>query len=135
MAGLVIATHAGLAQEFLSACEMIIGPISNVRAVGIRKEDSVETIRDSLAAAIAAVRSEQQEGVIIMTDLFGGTPANISISFLEQGKVEVLTGVNLPMILKFFNSQEDMPLSELAGILKAFGQQSISLASDFLPKG
>jgi mannose PTS system EIIA component len=135
MAGLVIATHAGLAQEFLSACEMIIGPISNVRAVGIRKEDSVEMIRDSLAAAIAEVRGEQQDGVIIMTDLFGGTPANISISFLEQEKVEVLTGVNLPMILKFFNSQEDMPLSELAGILRAFGQQSISLASDFLPKG
>jgi mannose PTS system EIIA component len=135
MAGLVIATHAGLAQEFLNACEMIIGPNRNVRAVGIRKEDSVETIRDSLAAAIVEVRGADNDGVIIMTDLFGGTPANISISFLEPEHVEVLTGVNLPMILKFFNSQEDMPLSELAGILRAFGQQSISLASDFLPKG
>lgn len=134
MAGLVIATHAGLAQEFLNACEMIIGPTRNVRAVGIRKEDSVEAIRDSLAAAIAEV-SGGGDGVIVMTDLFGGTPANISISFLEPEQVEVLTGVNLPMILKFFNSQEDMPLSELAGILRAFGQQSISLASDFLPKG
>jgi mannose PTS system EIIA component len=135
MAGLVIATHAGLAQEFLRACEMIIGPTRNVRAVGIHKEDSVEKIRDSLASAIAEVRAEEKGGVIIMTDLFGGTPANISISFLQPEEVEVLTGVNLPMILKFFNSQEDMPLSELAGILKAFGQQSISMASDFLPKG
>jgi mannose PTS system EIIA component len=135
MAGLVIATHAGLAQEFLRACEMIIGPTRHARAVGIHKEDSVETIRESLVMAIAEVKSGDDGGVVIMTDLFGGTPANISISFLEAGKVEVLTGVNLPMILKFFNCQEDMPLAELAGILKAFGQQSISMASDFLPKG
>jgi PTS system mannose-specific IIA component len=133
MIGLVIATHARLADELINACEMIIGPVQNVRAVGIRGEDSVEDIRNCLSRAVEAVGGDG-EGVIIMTDMFGGTPANISLAFLDPSKIEVLTGVNLPMVLKFFNSQENLPLPELAGILKAYGQQSISLASEFLQK-
>jgi PTS system mannose-specific IIA component len=69
-----------------------------------------------------------------MTDMFGGTPANLSLSFLDPQRVEVLTGVNLPMVLKFFNTQEELALPELAAILKSYGQQSISLASEFLQK-
>ncbi len=132
MIGLVIATHSNLAQEFISAAEMIIGPASNVTAVCIRKEDSVETIRKSVQKAIQEV-GKDGEGVLVMTDMFGGTPANISLSLLEPKRIEVLTGVNLPMILKFFNSQEGLSLAELAAMLKAYGQQSISLASEFLP--
>ena len=132
MIGLVVATHSKLAQEFLNAAEMIIGPAENVQAVCIRKEDSVEEIRQGILAAVEMV-GKDGEGVLIMTDMFGGTPANISLSLLEPRRIEVLTGVNLPMVLKFFNSQEGLSLSELSVMLKAYGQQSISLASEFLP--
>ncbi len=133
MVGLVLATHSNLAEEFLRASEMIIGPLRNALAVGITREDSVENIRTRILQAIETAGSDN-EGVIIMTDLFGGTPANISLSFLEPTRVEILTGVNLPMVLKFFNAQEDLALTELAALLKAYAQQSISLASEFLQK-
>jgi PTS system mannose-specific IIA component len=133
MIGLVIATHSRLAEEFLKAAEMIIGPLRGVRTVCIRTEDNVEQIRDSITKAMDEAGADG-EGVVIMTDMFGGTPANISLSFLDPQRIEVLTGVNLPMILKFFNTQEGLSLSELAGMLKAYGQQSISLASEFLQK-
>ncbi|AJF06988.1 PTS sugar transporter subunit IIA [Geoalkalibacter subterraneus] len=133
MIGLVIASHAGLALEMLRATEMIVGPIEEAEAVCIQREDSVEDARSALAAAIEAVRVDG-EGVLIMTDLFGGTPANLAISFLEPGQIEVLTGVNLPMVLKFFNSREDLDVSQLAAMLKAYGQQSMALASDFLDR-
>jgi PTS system mannose-specific IIA component len=133
MVGLVIATHSNLAGELISASEMIIGPSKNARGVCIRKEDSIDNIRNGVVRAIKEV-GQDGEGVIIMTDMFGGTAANISLSFLEPGRIEVLTGVNLPMVLKFFNSQEGLSLAELATMLKAYGQQSISLASEFLHK-
>jgi len=93
----------------------------------------MESIRDAIAAAIAEVVKDGH-GVIIVTDMFGGTPANVSMTFLEPQVVEVLTGVNLPMLLKFFNSQENLALDELAGILKSYGQQSIALASEYLQR-
>ena len=133
MIGLVIASHAGLAQELLSAAEMILGTPTHARAVCIRREDSVEDVRNALAQAVQEA-SRDGEGVLIMTDMFGGTPANISLSFLEPQKVEVLTGANLPMVLKFFNSREGIGVSELAAMLKAYGQQSMALASEFLEK-
>ncbi|PLX86022.1 MAG: PTS sugar transporter [Desulfuromonas sp.] len=133
MVGLVIATHSRLAEELIAASEMIIGPAQNARSVCITREDSVESIRLGISRAIEEV-TEGREGVVIMTDMFGGTPANISLSFLEPQRVEVLTGVNLPMVLKFFNSQEGLSLGELASMLKAYGQQSISLASEILAK-
>ncbi len=136
MIGLVIATHSRLAEEFIRASEMIIGPARNARSVCVAREDSVEQIRICLERAIEAVGGDG-EGVLIMTDMFGGTPSNISLSFLSSENIsseniEVLTGVNLPMVLKFFNSQDGIALTELAGLLKAYGGQSISLASDFL---
>lgn len=130
MIGLVIATHANLGSEILQATEMIIGTLSQARAVGIRKEDSVEEIRAAVAGAIEEVSA--QDGVIVMTDMFGGTPSNISLAFLEPQRVEVLTGVNLPMVLKFFNSQEGLTLAELALLLQSYGQQGITLPSQFL---
>jgi PTS system mannose-specific IIA component len=133
MVGLVIATHSRLGEEFIRACEMIVGPLRNARAVGISKEDSVDHIRAGIFRAIEDVGGDG-DGVIIMTDMFGGTPANIGLSFLEPLRIEVLTGVNLPMVLKFFNTQEGLSLAEFAAMLKAYGQQSISLASEFLQK-
>ena len=93
----------------------------------------MEDIRDAIASALAEV-STDGKGVIIVTDMFGGTPANVSMTFLEPQSVEVLTGVNLPMLLKFFNSQENLALDELAAILKSYGQQSIALASEYLQR-
>ncbi len=133
MIGLVVATHGNLGNELLASAQMIIGPVRNARAVSITQESSMESIRDAIAAAIAEVVKDGH-GVIIVTDMFGGTPANVSMTFLEPQEVEVLTGVNLPMLLKFFNSQENLALDELAGILKSYGQQSIALASEYLQR-
>lgn len=131
MIGLVVATHGNLGSELLKSAQMIIGPVMNARAVSITQDSSMEAIRDAIAAAVDEVGNDDH-GVIIVTDMFGGTPANVSMTFLEPQSVEVMTGVNLPMILKFFNSQETIGLDELAGILKSYGQQSIALASEYL---
>ena len=131
MIGLVIATHAQLAEELAAAAALIIGPSDRVRTVAIRQGGGVEEIRADIAAAIEGV-NQDDDGVIIMTDMFGGTPSNISVSFLDPERVEVITGINLPMVLKFFNSPENLTVAELARMLKAYGQQSITLASEFL---
>jgi PTS system mannose-specific IIA component len=133
MIGLVVATHGNLGAELLASAQMIIGPVLNARSVSINQENSMEDIRDAIDKAVKEVTSDEA-GVIIVTDMFGGTPANVSMTFLEPQSVEVLTGANLPMLLKFFNSQESLGLDELAGILKSYGQQSIVLASEYLKR-
>ena len=133
MIGLVVTTHGNLGTELLASVQMIIGPVRNARAVSITQDGSMEDIRDAIAAAVVEVGSDDH-GVIIVTDMFGGTPANVSMTFLEPQVVEVLSGVNLPMLLKFFNSQESLGLDELAGTLKSYGQQSIALASEYLQR-
>ena len=133
MIGLVVATHGNLGAELLASAQMIIGPVLNARSVSINQENSMEDIRDAIDKAIKEVSSDDA-GVIIVTDMFGGSPANVSMTFLEPQSVEVLTGANLPMLLKFFNSQESLGLDELAGILKSYGQQSIALASEYLKR-
>jgi PTS system mannose-specific IIA component len=133
MVGLIIATHGNLGKELLASAQMILGPVRNATHVSITQENSMEEIRDAIALAATQVGSDGH-GVIIVTDMFGGTPANVSMTFLEPKAVEVLTGVNLPMLLKFFNSQESLDLDELATILKSYGQQSIALASEYLQR-
>lgn len=129
MIGLVLVTHAGLARELLAAAEMIVGPVEMAEAVGIQAGDPVDSIRTGIEEAIGKVSSE---GVIIMTDMFGGTPSNMSLSFLEDNRVEVMTGVNLPMLIKFFSDRDKVNISELAAQLKACGRESISVAGDYL---
>ncbi len=133
MIGLVVATHGHLGSELLASVQMIIGPVRNARSVSINQDNSMEDIRAAIDKAIKEVGADGA-GVIIVTDMFGGTPANVSMTFLEPQLVEVLTGVNLPILLKFFNSQENLGLDELAGILKSYGQQSIALASEYLKR-
>jgi len=133
MIGLVVATHGNLGSELLTSAQMIIGPVINARSVSINHDSSMEAVRDAIAKAVAEV-GKDDHGVIIVTDMFGGTPANLSMTFLEPKRVEVMTGVNLPMILKFFNSQESLGLDELTRILKSYGQQSIALASEYLQR-
>ncbi len=133
MVGLIVATHGNLGAELLLSTQMIIGPVRNAKAVSINQDHSMEDIRDAIATAVNEVGTDGN-GVIIVTDMFGGTPANVSMTFLEPKAVEILTGVNLPMLLKFFNSQENLGLDELAEILKSYGRQSIALASEYLQR-
>jgi len=131
MKGLIVAAHANMAEELLHACELIIGPLPRACAISVRRENNIDEIRRLFAASIDTVGAEGAQ-VLIMTDMLGGTPANIGMSFLEPGRIDLLTGVNLPMLLKFFNSQESLSLDELTEILRAYGQQAIHLASNLL---
>lgn len=131
MIGLVLVTHAGLAEELLVAAEMIVGKIERAETVGIKADMKVEAIMSSITGAIEKVSGD---GVIIMTDMFGGTPSNMSLSFLDENKVEVLTGVNLPMVIKFATERSKVGVSELAQKLKECGLESISVAGEYLKK-
>jgi len=131
MIGLVLVAHAGIAQEFLGAAEMIMGKIEGVEAVSIKPDDQVDLIRDAIAGAIKKVDSD---GVIIMTDMFGGTPSNMSLSFLQENRIEVITGVNLPMMIKFVADRAKFGVAELAEKLKQCGRESIIVAGEYLKK-
>lgn len=133
MVGLVIATHCGLSGELVRTAEMIIGPLTKVAAIGISRQDGPEEIRQRFRGAIDEV-GKDGDGVLVLTDMFGGTPSNIGFSFLEQGQVDVLSGVNLPMLLRASQERNGRSLAELALLLKDYGQQSILLASDILAK-
>ncbi len=130
MIGAVIITHGELASALLKTAESITGHIEGVRIVPVEKADNTEEIRDVLTSATAEVDSAA--GVIIFTDMFGGTPSNIALSMLNNGNIEVITGVNLPVLIKFFGNRTDKPLTELAGMLKEYGRESIVLAGDIL---
>lgn len=130
MTGVVIVCHCDLAQEFLKTLELIIGPVDGFQAVSIDPKQDVEAIRAEIASGLKKV--EEGEGVLILTDMFGGTPSNISLSFLDEKKVEVISGVNLPMLIKLANFREGKSLEELAAFIKAYGQRNISIASEIL---
>jgi len=130
MVGAIIITHGSLAGSLLEVAESIAGKMENVKIVSIKNSDTTEGIRNTLASFVKEVN--RGKGVVIFTDMFGGTPSNIALSMLEVGKVEILTGVNLPIILKFVNYRVDKPLKELVLLLKEFGQKSIVLAGDML---
>ena len=131
MTGIVIVTHSNLGTALIEAAEFIFGshPAATI-AVSIDINEDVEKLRKEIAEAIKKV--SRKEGVIILTDMFGGTPSNLSYSFLEDGKIEVLSGVNLPVLVKAINSREKLNLGELAQTLEAYGKKSISLASGIL---
>jgi PTS system mannose-specific IIA component len=131
----VIVTHGHLAGELLAAAEMIIGPVSHITSVSIGWHDDVDVARDEVQRAIARV--SQKVGVLLLTDMFGGTPTNIASMFLEEGKVEVITGVNLPMVIKLATQTRSEPLSEMARRICDQGRQGIYMAGDLLtpPKG
>lgn len=131
MIGLLLVAHAGLARELLTAAEMIVGEIERAEAIGINPADQVDGIRDAIAGAIGRIG---EDGILIMTDMFGGTPANIGLSFLEENRVEVLTGVNLPMVIKFAADRGGETVAALAEKLQKCGRESISVAGGYLKK-
>jgi PTS system mannose-specific IIA component len=130
MIGGVIVTHGQLANELVSAAEMIVGEIHHIIAVSIGWHDEVDIAREEIERAIQQVDSGG--GVLLLTDMFGGTPTNIAASFLGQAPVEVVTGVNLPMVIKLAVQGKDESLAELARRVRDEGQQQIHLAGDIL---
>ena len=131
MIGIVIVTHSQLGEALIEAAEFIIGnrPAA-LEPVSIDLSESAEKLRQKIAEGINKVRGT--EGVLILTDMFGGTPSNLSYSFLEEGHIEVLSGVNLPILVQAANMRNKMKLDRLAADLEEFGKKSISLASGIL---
>ena len=130
MVGLVVATHGKLAEELLHTAEGIVGPLERCEAVSVGAGSSMEDARARLADAVHRV--DAGAGVLVLTDMFGGTPANLALTFLDE-KVEVVTGVNLPMILKLATARQDeLGLRAAAELVTAHGQKNITLASELL---
>ncbi|MGC4001273.1 MAG: PTS sugar transporter subunit IIA [Anaeromyxobacter sp.] len=130
MLGLVVATHGQLAEELLRTAVSIVGPLERCEAVSIAAGVSMEDARARLGDAVRRV--DDGGGVLVLTDMFGGTPANLALTFLDE-KLEVVTGVNLPMILKLATARADnLTLQAAAQLVTAYGQKNITLASELL---
>lgn len=131
MIGIVIVTHRQLGDALIDAADFIVGSASeSIAPVSIDLNENADVLRDKIAEGIKAVQSS--EGVLILTDMFGGTPSNLSYSFLVEGRIEVISGVNLPMLIKAIDSRKNMELTKLAECLETYGKKSISMASGIL---
>ncbi len=130
MIGLVLVTHGRLAVEFVTAMEHVVGPQSAIEAICIGPEDDMEVRRADIAAAIAKV--ESGSGVIVLTDLFGGTPSNLAISLMDVGRVEVIAGINLPMLIRLESARRRMKVVEAVAAAREAGRKYISVASEVL---
>lgn len=130
MIGLILVTHGNLAVEFVNAMEHVVGPQDAVATVCIGPSDDMEERREEIAAAIKQV--ENGSGVIILTDLFGGTPSNLAISLLEAGRVEVIAGINLPMLIRLAGTRGSKDVVSAALAARDAGKTYITVASEFL---
>jgi PTS system mannose-specific IIA component len=129
MIGLVLVTHAGLATALKLSAEMIVGSIESCATVEVSPDERAD---DIMARVVAAVEAVQSDGAIIMTDLFGGTPSNMAMSFLKEGCIEVVTGANLPMLIEFCSRRERMAVAELAADMHRTGREGIIVAGELL---
>ncbi|MFZ3055483.1 MAG: hypothetical protein WA098_01870 [Smithella sp.] len=132
MIGVLITTHGNLGNELIKSAELIKGPLNDILHICVDQAKDVEDLKKEISNAIKKL--DKGKGVLVLTDLFGGTPSNISLSFMKEGKVEVLTGVNLPMVLKLSEVKEDMTLRDFACLVKNYGEKNIMLASEILSK-
>ena len=130
MIGLILVTHGTLADEFVVAMEHVVGPQKQIATVCIGPRDDMEQRRKDIATAIKTV--DDGEGVIILSDLFGGTPSNLSISLLDAGKIEVIAGVNLPMLIRLESARKNMSVSDAVAAARDAGRKYISVASELL---
>ena len=130
MIGLILVTHGRLADQFVEAMEHVVGPQDGIVTVCIGPHDDMEQRRADIADAIISVDSGG--GVIILTDLFGGTPSNLAISLLDAGRIEVIAGINLPMLIRLASARKDMGLRQAAQATREAGRTYITLASEFL---
>ena len=130
MIGVVVVTHGQLATELVNAAEMIVGDLPHITAVSIGWHEDVNDARDDIAQAIERVQADR--GVLLLTDMFGGTPSNLGMTFLQTNKVEVITGVNLPMLIKIASLRGDQDLLAVAREMRDDGRNAIWVASDLL---
>jgi mannose PTS system EIIA component len=130
MIGLVIVTHGRLADEFIHAMEHVVGKQEQVEAIAIGPDDRMDQRRNDISAAVARVNTG--EGVMILTDMFGGTPSNLAISLLQEGRVEVVAGLNLPMLVKLARIRTDCNLHKAAAAAQDAGRKYINIASQVL---
>ena len=129
MIGLVVVCHEDMGAELVKAAEMIVGKIEAVATVSVKQESAPEMLRNEIQSAIKKV--DRKKGVMLFTDMFGGTPSNIALAFLGEA-VEVVTGVNLSMLIKFANHRDEKTLSDLAKVVQEAAQKSIVIASQML---
>lgn len=129
MIGLVVVCHEDMGAELVKAAEMIVGKIDAVATVSVKQESAPESLRDEIQSAIKKV--DRKKGVMLFTDMFGGTPSNIALAFLGES-IEVVTGVNLSMMIKFANHREEKTLPELARLVQEAAQKSVVIASQML---
>ena len=130
MIGLVLVTHGRLAQEFIAAMEHVVGPQENVAAICIGPDDDMENRRKEILDSVA--QAEEGDGVVLLTDMFGGTPSNLAISVLDKGKVEVIAGVNLPMLIKLASVRSKENLRKAVAQAQEAGRKYINVASQLL---
>lgn len=130
MIGVVVVTHGQLAAELVNAAEAIVGDLPRFTSVSIGWHEDVQDARGEIAAAIDRVQNGS--GVLVLTDMFGGTPANLGMTFLETDKVEVITGVNLPMLIKLAGLKDSTGLLDVAREMREHGRNAIWVASDLL---
>jgi len=130
MIGLVIVTHGGLANEFRAALEHVVGPQTLLETVSIGPEDDMELRRRDILSAVQ--RADGGAGVVLLTDMFGGTPSNLSISIMDEARVEVIAGVNLPMLIKLATVRSETELAKAVDLAKEAGRKYISVASQVL---
>lgn len=130
MIGLVLVTHGNLAQEFISAMQHVVGPQEQVEAVCIGPEDDMETRRAEILEKAEAVN--KGDGTIVLTDMFGGTPSNLAISIMEKTKVEIIAGINLPMLIKLCSLRKEKSLKEAVSGAQEAGKKYITVASQLL---
>jgi PTS system mannose-specific IIA component len=132
MVGVVIVAHGQLARELLNITSTIAGPLERVEAVVFDPQEDPSLLREKLHEAVRKVKGDK--GVLLLTDTLGGSPSNLGLSFLSEGEIEVLTGVNLPMLLKLASGTRSKPLREVARELQDYGKEAICLASELLTK-
>jgi len=130
MIGLVLVTHGRLAAEFVTAMEHVVGPQTAIEAICIGPDDDMESRRADIARAVEAV--DDGSGVILLTDLFGGTPSNLAISLMEPGRVEVIAGINLPMLIRLEGARKMMKIKAAVAAARDAGRKYISVASEVL---
>jgi PTS system mannose-specific IIA component len=133
MIGLVLVTHGRLAEEFVAATEHVVGAQSDIRTVCIGPDDDMEQRRREIVEAVKAVDSGA--GVVLLTDMFGGTPSNLAISVMDKGKVEVIAGTNLPMLIKLASVRRNGTLAEAVACAQEAGRKYINVASNLLNSG
>ena len=130
MIGLVIVTHGGLAREFRAALEHVVGPQKQIETIQIGPEDDMDLRRNEIMTAIS--RSNSGDGVIVLTDMFGGTPSNLAISVMDTAKVEVIAGINLPILVKLAALRSEVPITEAVTQARDAGRKYIKVASQEL---